>query len=236
MEVDPYELLAVGRDASPREIDEARRYAHRVLGDISRRLDAGVVAEKTAAIDQAWKVLSDPEARAEVDDRFGASTGTSAGVDAGGLPSGTRPGAHGHLGKTCSVCHAAPAMTMHFRARRSKRLVESVTASFCRTCGIATFRDVTNQTLRQGFWRARSIISTMAIVQGNWRERRRIDALRQSDDTDLSLDPGRSLWLRSGIVAVSITMAVVVLSMVQLADISSLLSTHRTVLNELPLP
>jgi len=230
MEVDPYELLAVSRDASPREIDDARRYAHRILGDIARGLDPGTVAAKSAAIDQAWKVLTDPLERAAVDDRLRSN------ADADPSNAGIHSRAQGHPGKTCSVCHAAPAMTMHFRARRSKRLVESVSGLFCRTCGIATFRDVTNQTLRQGFWRARSIISTMAIVQGNWRERRRIDALKQSDDTDLSLDPGRTLWLRSGIVAVTITIAVVVMSMAQMADISSMLNSRKSVLNELPIP
>ena len=230
VDLDPYALLGVARDATPRQIHEARKYADRVLGDISRGLGPDVAAAKSAEIERAWKLLSDPDERAAVDAHL-RSAGSADPSAANGF---TR--SDGHPGKTCSVCHAAPAMTMHFRVRHSRRSVESVSGMFCRTCGIATFRDVTNQTLRQGFWRARTIITTMAIVQGNWRERRRIDVLKQSDDTSLSLDPGRPVWMRSGVVALTITLSVVTMSVAQVADIGSLLNTKSSPVNELPIP
>jgi curved DNA-binding protein CbpA len=233
MDLDPYELLGVTVDATPREINEARKYADRVLGEISRGLGPEMAAAKSAEIEQAWRTLSNADERAAVDERLRAIR------PADSLIGSDFSKSNGHPGKICSLCNAAPAMTMHYRVRRSKKVVESISGMFCRTCGIATFRDATNQTLRQGFWRARTIITTMAIVQGNWRERRRISVLKQSDDTYLSLDPGRPLWLRSGVVTLTISILVFVTSVAQVADIGSMLSSKKSPLaplNQLNIP
>ncbi len=233
MDTDPYALLGVSIDATPREINDARKYADRVLSEISRGLGPELAAAKSAEIERAWRILSDPEERSAVDDHLRSTLS----ADSPALNNFSK--SNGHPGKICSLCNAAPAMTMHYRVRRSKKVVESISGMFCRTCGIATFRDATNQTLRQGFWRARTIITTMAIVQGNWRERRRINVLKQSDDTYLSLDPGRPLWLRSGVITLTISISVFVMSVAQVADIGSMLSSKKSPLsqlNELPLP
>ena len=230
MESDPYELLGVAIDASIREINDARRYADRVLSEISKGLGPEATAIKSAEIERAWAILSNADDRARVDSELRSNPSKNAFI------ANDFSKSNGHPGKICSLCNASPAMTMHFRVRRGKRVVDSISGVFCRTCGLATFRDSTNQTLRQGFWRARTIITTMAIIQGNWRERRRINVLKASDDTYLSLDPGRPLWLRSGVITLTITVAVLVMSLAQVADISTMLSDKKSPLNELPIP
>ncbi len=230
MDDDPYALLGVSIDATPREIDQARKYADRVLREIARGLGPELAAAKSGEIELAWRTLSDPVQRAGLDQRRREALASNPTV------SSTFSKATGDPGKLCSLCNASPAMTMHFRVRRNKKTVESISGLFCRTCGIATFRDSTNQTLRQGFWKARTIITTMAIVQGNIRERRRINALERSGETSFSLDPGRPVWLRSGVITLTISISVFLMTVAQVADTGSMLSGKHSPLNDLPLP
>ena len=235
MDSDPYALLSVAFDASPREIDQARTYAHRILRDMSKSIGREQTAAKATAIDRAWATLRDPLSRSALETVRASVTdsaersGPDTAVRARASTSGGAPG------RVCSICRASPAMSMHFRQRMTRKVIESVSGMYCRTCGLATFRQTTNATLRQGFWRARSIITTIAIVWGNLKERRRISRLQPADDTSLALDPGRPLYLRSGVVTVVVSVFACFLSITQVADLSGLISNNDPVIRQLPI-
>lgn len=73
--VDPYRLLGVEPDASTEQIARAyRRLARRYHPDISATTDA---AEDFARITHAYRVLSDPPARARYDATRAARTSTT---------------------------------------------------------------------------------------------------------------------------------------------------------------
>jgi hypothetical protein len=224
MDLDPYSLLGVEIDASPREIDRARIYAKRILGEIAPSIGPEQAMAKGAVIDRAWETLRDPDRRAAVD-RAIAQFPSLGQLGTGRGAGGTR----GSQGRICSVCSATPAVTMHFRQRMSRKRIDSISDVYCRTCGIATFRDATNRTLLQGFWRARSLITTIAIVNGNLSERRRIGHLGVSEDAMLSTDSGRPLFLRGGVAAVVISSLLVVSTLFQLVEMSSVLTNHNPV-------
>lgn len=232
MEFDPYTLLGVEPDASQREIDRARSYAHRILGEIASSIGREGAVAQAAAIDRAWETLRDPDRRSAVDEMLRAD---ATGMPAGGHATTAARGASGAPGKTCSVCLSSPAMTMHFRQRMSRKTIESVSGVYCRTCGIATFRETTNRTLLQGFWRARSLITTIAIVQGNTRERRRMNRLAESEDVCLATHPGRPLFLRSGVIAVVVSAMLVTTTVVQIVEGASVLTKKNPLENRLPI-
>lgn len=248
MEADPYALLGVSADATIKEIDRARAYSQRILTRLSPSLGVVEAAAKAAAIDAAWTLLRDPERRTELDvtlaERVSQSQAANSqanatayaiqttGTHLGSFPVGANR-TNGAPGKTCSVCLSAPAMNMHFRQRVARSTIESVSGFYCRTCGIATFRDTTNRTLIKGFWRARSLPTTIAIVRGNIVERRRMNRLGPSDDQSLALDPGRPLFIRSGVVAVTVSALMVFSTIATIADMSGSLSKDNPIGNQL---
>src|SRR5690242_13926982 len=64
---DPYEVLGVGRDATPGELTSAyRRAVHRLHPDV-RPADTQAAAAEFAALQEAYELLRDPDRRAAHD-------------------------------------------------------------------------------------------------------------------------------------------------------------------------
>ncbi len=83
---DYYEVLGVSRDASPEEIKKAyRRLARQLHPDVNK--DDPQAAEKFKEVAEAYRVLSDPEARAKYD-RFGHAAFEQAQTGPGGAEGG----------------------------------------------------------------------------------------------------------------------------------------------------
>ncbi|MBO8141409.1 MAG: molecular chaperone DnaJ [Firmicutes bacterium] len=82
---DYYEVLGVSRDASPEEIKRAyRKLARQYHPDVNK--DDPQAEEKFKEINEAYRVLSDPQARAKYD-QFGPAAFDGAGGGAGGFGS-----------------------------------------------------------------------------------------------------------------------------------------------------
>ncbi len=85
-ELDHFELLEIGRDASPNQIDRAYRVAQQTFADGSLALYSVFESRDAAAIrerlDEAYRVLSDPELRAEYEKQVPAVAHVEAGRSA----------------------------------------------------------------------------------------------------------------------------------------------------------
>ena len=64
---DPYEILGVGRDATPGELSSAYRRAVRRLHPDVRPADTQAAAAEFAALQEAYELLRDPDRRAAHD-------------------------------------------------------------------------------------------------------------------------------------------------------------------------
>lgn len=206
-----YELLGVEPDADAEEIRRAwLACAKRFHPDAHPQAPPEVrerLSQKMAEVNRAYEVLSDPLARAAYDRSLARpAAGSEAGWGAGAPPSPYRdPGPD-----ECWVCGSAPAVDVRFR-QESGRLVWRVRrwidGPFCRTCGTAVFRAMTNRTLVTGWWGLISFFQNLASVVANlaaYSRIRRLEAPRPNPGwvlslTDRPLDPGRPLWRRSGV-------------------------------------
>lgn len=83
-ELDHYELLEIARTASVAEVDHAYRLAQQIYGEGSLALYSVFESHDAAAIrqrlDEAYRVLSDPELRSSYDESQSFEEGTSAEV------------------------------------------------------------------------------------------------------------------------------------------------------------
>jgi molecular chaperone DnaJ len=92
---DYYEVLGVGRDASPDDIKRAFRALARKHHPDANRGDSGA-EERFKEINEAYSVLSDPERRANYD-RFGTADPQAAGFGGGAYEAGGDPFGFGDL-------------------------------------------------------------------------------------------------------------------------------------------
>lgn len=194
---DLYAVLGVDRLATPEEI----RAAH----DELTASDAGgrpqvALAESRADIDAAYAILSDPQKRRDYDRNralaIHAATGPRVPTDA-----------------ECMFCASSPVheATFHrqvgllFVRRRAKRTVRA-----CRDCGRHVGRTMQNLTLWQGWWGLISLFTNVGTVIGNathLRRFHRLEAPRAGEDRIerpllTPMDPGRTIFLRSGMVGI----------------------------------
>ena len=100
-ELDHYELLEIGRDATKNELDRAYRTAQATYADgslalysVFERSDAGAIRER---LDEAYRVLSDPELRGLYDEEVPAQEKPAArsSLGVGSMVAGLSEGAPG---------------------------------------------------------------------------------------------------------------------------------------------
>ncbi len=106
----------------------------------------------------------------------------------------------------CSHCASVPAISVNLRGVGPTRILRSPTVMvgpFCRSCGLAKFRDLTNVTLLFGWFGPLPIVSNVQTLLGNLRSRNKLRALvppARPESAGSSfpepLFPGRSVFLR----------------------------------------
>lgn len=109
-------------------------------------------------------------------------------------------------GVYCNYCGATPAIDLDFRAHRGLIFMmqfRKYPGPFCRECGLATFREMTGDSLVQGWWGPISaIIANPVTLLINTINRARLQQLPPPipGAPSLPMDPGRPLWQRPTII------------------------------------
>ena len=106
----------------------------------------------------------------------------------------------------CRVCACGPAAKATFRGHRGMILLmqfRSVEGPFCRDCGVAAFRQMSADTMWQGWWGVASFFITPVVLLINLFPRNRVTALAPPQPNPWGtsrrpLSPGRPLMLRPG--------------------------------------
>jgi len=120
----------------------------------------------------------------------------------------------------CRVCACAPAAKATFRGHRGMILLmqfRSVEGPFCRDCGVAAFRQMSAETMWQGWWGVASFFITPVVLLINLVLRNRVTALAPPQPNPWGtsrhpLNPGRPLLARPGaLVGLIPTVAFVIL-------------------------
>ncbi len=221
--MDYYGLFGVPRTASMEEIHRAYQARARLVHpDRHAGAPPDVVAEATRAmaqLNQAWSVLGHPQRRSEYDT-------TLARHRPGTPPSNPSATMREPEADECVLCGSAPALPATLRSQTGLLVTTRVTRStgpFCRRCGLAVFRRLTNRTLVTGWWGPVSVFTNWWTVARNILT---AEALRPLADphrryehiaTPLSrpLDPGATLlrrpgaWLVTAVVAVGLALVLV---------------------------
>lgn len=205
-----YEVLGVGPDASPEEIQQAwRERVKRFHPDAHPNAPAAMrerLTRQVAEVNAAYEVLRDPVTRAAYDRSLREREARRGGAAPAAGPLGWRQPEPDE----CWICGARPAAQVRFR-QESGRLLWSVRrwidGPFCQTCGTAIFRELTNRTLITGWWGILSFFLNLATIVRNlvaYRAIRRLAWPRPNPGNVLSLlplplDPGRPLHKRAGV-------------------------------------
>ncbi|MGA5561740.1 LppU/SCO3897 family protein [Streptomyces platensis] len=115
----------------------------------------------------------------------------------------------------CRLCGARPAVQATVRGHQGLFLLMrflSRSGMFCRSCGLATYREMSAQTLWQGWWSPLSVAITPVTLLMNLGPRSRFRKLAAPvGGFGPSLDPGRSLLRRPVALLFLVPMALVVL-------------------------
>ena len=116
----------------------------------------------------------------------------------------------------CRLCGARPAVQATVRGHQGLFLLMrflSRSGTFCRSCGLATYREMSAKTLWQGWWSPLSVVVTPVTLLMNLGPRSRFRKLAAPvGGFGPSLDPGRSLLRRPVALLFLVPMALVVLA------------------------
>jgi len=116
----------------------------------------------------------------------------------------------------CRLCGARPAVQATVRGHQGLFLLMrflSRSGMFCRSCGLATYREMSANTLWQGWWSPLSVAITPVTLLMNLVPRSRFRKLASPvGGFGPSLDPGRSLLRRPVALLFLVPMALVVLA------------------------
>ncbi|MFE0189579.1 hypothetical protein [Streptomyces sp. NPDC058989] len=116
----------------------------------------------------------------------------------------------------CEFCGAQPAVRATVRGHQGILFLMrflSRSAVFCRSCGLATYREMSAKTLWQGWWSPLSVVITPITLLVNLGPRARFRKLAApAGGFGPSLDPGRSLLRRPEALLFLVPMALVVLA------------------------
>lgn len=116
----------------------------------------------------------------------------------------------------CRLCGARPAVQATVRGHQGLFLLMrflSRSGMFCRSCGLATYREMSARTLWQGWWSPLSVAITPVTLLMNLGPRSRFRKLAAPvGGFGPSLDPGRSLLRRPVALLFLVPMALVALA------------------------
>ncbi|MGP8302078.1 LppU/SCO3897 family protein [Streptomyces inhibens] len=116
----------------------------------------------------------------------------------------------------CELCGAQPAVQATVRGHQGILFLMrflSRSAVFCRSCGLATYREMSAKTLWQGWWSPLSVAITPITLLVNLGPRARFRKLAAPvGGFRPSLDPGKSLLRRPEALLFLVPMALVVLA------------------------
>jgi hypothetical protein len=226
MAQDPYDVLGVQRGASPGQIDEAYRSRFNAVSTGSVDGTGQGPTYTLAELTEAYTMLSDTVTRSKVEAPQSLLAGSA-------TPSRPR------LPTECQNCGCSPVhegalhrqtgmilMRRHFR--------RSVTA--CRDCGLSIARKWQNQTLLQGWWGLISFFVNFYYVAANAATIHSFARLAKPIPPTEAVvppvaapqSPGRSVWLRPGVLVTGL--AVAVASLISYAQVNShneLASSHQ---------
>ncbi|MGW9041946.1 LppU/SCO3897 family protein [Streptomyces lydicus] len=117
----------------------------------------------------------------------------------------------------CQFCGAQPAVQATVRGHQGILYVMrflSRSGVFCRSCGLATYREMSAKTLWQGWWSPLSVVITPITLLVNLGPRSRFHALAAPvGGFRPSLDPGKPLLRRPETLLILIPLALVALAL-----------------------
>ncbi|AOP46005.1 LppU/SCO3897 family protein [Streptomyces lydicus] len=120
----------------------------------------------------------------------------------------------------CQFCGAQPAVQATVRGHQGILYVMrflSRSGVFCRSCGLATYREMSAKTLWQGWWSPLSVVITPITLLVNLGPRSRFHALAAPvGGFRPSLDPGKPLLRRPDALLILVPLALVVLALTAL--------------------
>jgi hypothetical protein len=106
-------------------------------------------------------------------------------------------------GPTCQHCGAGPAAHATFRQNTGMlfgRTAQAIDGTFCRSCGLALGRVMANRTLWTGWWGIISCFVNIGYVVANAGRLLKHGTLGKPRGGQGTLDPGRPMLLRSGVL------------------------------------
>lgn len=205
-----YDLLGVTPSATTDEIRHAYLLKAQLLHpDRHNGAPDGVVAKAQKAMAQlnhAWQVLQDPAARRSYDEGVGLLSRSDASTAPDSPPVEPHPPVHAE--PLCQHCAGAPAIRVKFAAQKGRiifRVMERVEGTFCRSCGQALGRHMTDTTLKQGWWGYISFFWNFVVIARNLFRLQRVRRLAPPSWPNGAgafppLHPGRPLYRRVGMV------------------------------------
>jgi hypothetical protein len=131
-----------------------------------------------------------------------------------GQPQYGQPGAPMGAGGTCTFCGGYPAVRATVRGHQGFLVMMrflKLPGNYCRTCGIATHREMTTKTLYQGWWGIASFIVTPITVLMNLATRGKFTKLpAPTGSVRPPRDPGKPIFQRAGALGVLVPLGVIV--------------------------
>jgi hypothetical protein len=200
IDVSYYELLGVTPSASRPEIREAYLRRARAL-----YAEGPTGASTLTEVNEAWQVLSDSTARRTYDENVGLASPEAPPAAAGPPPD---PAAKlVSTGPVCQRCWGTPAARVSFGAQRGRlvyRTLQRAEGYFCRHCGQAIGRRMTDTTLTQGWWGTISFVWNFVVLAGNIAGLRTLGRLApptwpNGPGANAPYHPGQPLYRRAGI-------------------------------------
>jgi hypothetical protein len=114
-------------------------------------------------------------------------------------------------GPTCQNCGAAPAAKATFHQNTGmlfSRRVRTIDGTFCRNCGLSLGRTLANRSLWTGWWGLISFVVNIGYMLGNAGTLLRLGTLAKPRDGFGTMDPGRPMLLRSGVLVLAAIVAI----------------------------
>ncbi|MFI1091750.1 hypothetical protein [Streptomyces sp. NPDC020917] len=131
-----------------------------------------------------------------------------------GQPQYGQQGAPLGAGGTCTFCGGYPAVRATVRGHQGFLVMMrflKLPGNFCRSCGMATYRDMTTKTLYQGWWGIASFIVTPITVVMNLITRGKFSKLPQpTGSVQPPRDPGKPIYQRAGALGALVPLGVIV--------------------------